>query len=105
MEPIDDVTRGASGELNKLHSRPAPERRSFSRLLIELVQVGGADETDKIICEKVLEIASGAKEHWARVSALIPKGEFYRSVFVPPLWSKMMEMDDRELKRVDTNSP
>lgn len=28
LEPIDDVTRAATGELNKLHSRPASERAS-----------------------------------------------------------------------------
>ena len=26
LEPVDDITRGAVGELNKLHSRPQSER-------------------------------------------------------------------------------
>jgi hypothetical protein len=28
LEPVDDITRGAIGELNKLHSRPQSERMS-----------------------------------------------------------------------------
>ena len=29
LEPVDDMTRGAVGELNKLHSRPQSERESY----------------------------------------------------------------------------
>lgn len=29
LEPVDDITRGAVGELNKLHSRPQSERESY----------------------------------------------------------------------------
>lgn len=37
---------------------------------------------DKAICQKALELASGAREHWTKVAELIPKGEYYR--YVPP---------------------
>ena len=29
LEPVDDITRAAVGELNKLHSRPQSERESY----------------------------------------------------------------------------
>lgn len=34
--------------------------------------------SDKVICERALEIVSGAAGHWSKVSDLIPTGEYYR---------------------------
>ncbi|WVQ80031.1 hypothetical protein IAT38_002132 [Cryptococcus sp. DSM 104549] len=58
VDPIDDFSRAALTELNKLHSVPSSQH---------------AD-----ICNNTLAIISKTAPLWVTVAALIPPGEFYR---------------------------
>ncbi|WWC90385.1 uncharacterized protein L201_005318 [Kwoniella dendrophila CBS 6074] len=61
IEPIDDLSRSAITELNKLHSAP------FSQ--------------HKEICENSINIISKTQPLWIDVAKLIPESEFYRYQF------------------------
>ncbi|KAI9637708.1 Translin [Dioszegia hungarica] len=61
LEPIEEFSRSALTELNKLHSAPASDQAA--------------------ICERCLATVAKAQPLWADVSKLIPKGEFYRYSF------------------------
>ncbi|KAL7420240.1 Translin-1 [Cryptotrichosporon argae] len=58
VDPIEDVVRQATAELNKLHSSPSSQHAA--------------------IAQKALTSITHAHPHWAAVAALIPAGEFYR---------------------------
>ncbi|OCF35778.1 hypothetical protein I317_05186 [Kwoniella heveanensis CBS 569] len=61
VEPIDDLSRSAITELNKLHSAPHSQHAE--------------------ICQNAADIIGRTQPIWVTVAALIPQGEFYRYQF------------------------
>ncbi|WVR09334.1 hypothetical protein IAU60_006400 [Kwoniella sp. DSM 27419] len=61
VEPIDDLSRSAITELNKLHSASPSQQPK--------------------ICQNAIEIISRTQPLWVTVASLIPAGEFYRYQF------------------------
>ncbi|KAK6910989.1 hypothetical protein L486_05240 [Kwoniella mangroviensis CBS 10435] len=61
MEPIDDLSRSATTELNKLHSAPFSQHAE--------------------ICQNAINIISRTQPLWVDVAKLIPENEFYRYQF------------------------
>ncbi|WOO77032.1 Translin [Vanrija pseudolonga] len=70
-EPVEDIVRTSTAELNHLHSSPAAKHEA--------------------IATKALETIATAHPHWVAIAALIPKGEFYRYQFaVAPLLKSLV---------------
>ncbi|WWC93257.1 hypothetical protein V866_000090 [Kwoniella sp. B9012] len=61
IEPIDDLSRSATTELNKLHSAPFSQHAE--------------------ICQNAINIISRTQPLWVDVAKLIPENEFYRYQF------------------------
>ncbi|WRT68698.1 uncharacterized protein IL334_005678 [Kwoniella shivajii] len=61
IEPIDDLSRGAITELNKLHSAPFSQHAE--------------------ICQNAINIIGKTQSLWTDVAKLIPESEFYRYQF------------------------
>ncbi|KAK8854533.1 hypothetical protein IAR55_003272 [Kwoniella newhampshirensis] len=61
VEPIEDLSRAAITELNKLHSAPFAQHGQ--------------------ICESAVSIITKTQPLWVTVATLIPQGEFYRYQF------------------------
>ncbi|BEI86224.1 hypothetical protein CcaverHIS002_0605110 [Cutaneotrichosporon cavernicola] len=71
IEPVEDIVRQATAELNRLHSSPATQHEA--------------------IATKALETIAGAHAHWVNIAGLIPKGEFYRYQFaVAPMFRSLV---------------
>ncbi|BEJ17530.1 hypothetical protein CspHIS471_0609310 [Cutaneotrichosporon sp. HIS471] len=71
IEPVEDIVRQATAELNRLHSSPATQHEAIGT--------------------KALETIAGAHAHWVNIAGLIPKGEFYRYQFaVAPMFRSLV---------------
>ncbi|RSH88547.1 uncharacterized protein EHS24_001092 [Apiotrichum porosum] len=70
-EPIEEITRQATAELNRLHS--------------------ASSDKHEAIANKALEIVATAHPTWVEIAKLIPKGEFFRYQFaVSPLFKSLV---------------
>ncbi|EKC98519.1 hypothetical protein A1Q2_07115 [Trichosporon asahii var. asahii CBS 8904] len=79
-EPVEDIVRQATAELNRLHSANVSQHEA--------------------IANKALEIVAGAHTHWASIATLIPKGEFFRYQWALSPMFKSLGEDVGELQLV-----